>query len=117
MLFPPVAATYLDRPDVLGRGTGGTGRGTEGTRVLELTVLVKAGTRTERAGREVQAEQEVTEKSLGVSYCCLCPGLSWTPSNRTEIAAWWLGCSSSEVPPTPCSKGVTSLEETVWGQR
>lgn len=40
LLFPPTAATYLDNPDVLGRGTGGI-------RALELRVLVKAGTRTE----------------------------------------------------------------------
>lgn len=40
----PTAVIYLGIPDVLGRGTGGI-------RAFELGVLVKAGTKTERADR------------------------------------------------------------------
>lgn len=55
---PSTAASYLGNPDVLGRGTGGT-------RALELRDLVRAGTRAEKAGRAF--DSALLEPSVGDS--------------------------------------------------
>lgn len=69
---------------------------------MELRDLVKAGARTERAGREVQVDQEVAENRLGSTTAAF--DLALLETFHSEVPAWWPGCSSWQTPHGSCSK-------------
>lgn len=82
---------------------------------MELRDLVKAGARTERAGREVQVDQEVAENRLGGLLLLPLTWLSWRPS----IVRFQLGglAAAAGKPHTALALRITSLIGTVWDQR